>query len=94
MSRASLVRELQLTVPGTAVLAVDDLVRRHGLTAPETEAVLRSFRHAYVDKEDPTFRSTSEDDPTIELELDSVAKAMGAGDPAWRDEESGAWKRS
>lgn len=95
MSRASLVRELQLTVPGTAILAVDDLVRRHGLTVPETEAVLRSFRHAYVDKGDPEGApAATEDDPTIELELDAIAKALSAADPGWRDEDSGAWKRS
>jgi hypothetical protein len=88
MSRASLERELKVTVPGTAVLAIDDLVRRHGLTAPETEAMLRATGHTYVERAGvPT---GCEDDPTIELELDTVAQALSQGDPGWRDEDSGS----
>lgn len=93
MSRASLERELKLTVPGTAVLAVDDLVRRHGLTSQQTEAALRIAGHSYVDSAGVPL--VGEDDPTIELELDAVAQALSRHDPCWRDGDSGSsWRKS
>jgi hypothetical protein len=79
VSRASLERELGLIVAGTAVFVVGDLVRRHGLTELETKALLRAFGHAYTDDAGTPF--DGEDDPTIELERESVLRAL---DPSRR----------
>jgi hypothetical protein len=92
MSRASLARELQLIVPGTAVLAVDDLVRRHGLSSAETLLVVKATGHSYVER--AALPHGGEDDPTIELEREEIKQALSRVDPAWRDEDSGTWKRN
>lgn len=89
MSRATLRRELCLVVPGTAVLAVDDLMRHHGLSATETEIELRAAGHSFV-LQGPVDH-IGEDDPTIELEPAIVARALRQHDPSWVDEDTGTW---